>query len=64
MQIVEQLTTPALRLVRSKTQDIGNRRYNEFGGLDLSYEPHFGWKGHVELNSMQLLKEEIKQCVG
>jgi len=29
-----------------------------------AFKSHFGWKGHVELNSAQLSGREMKQCVG
>jgi hypothetical protein len=36
-------------ICRSNDQDF-NRSLNEFNGMSLSFQPHFGWRGHVELN--------------
>jgi len=36
----------------------------ELGGVDMAFEPHFGWKGHVELNSALVSEREMKQCAG
>ncbi len=34
----------------------------ELDGVSLAFELHFGWKGHVELNSTQVSEREMKQC--
>ncbi len=34
----------------------------DLGRASLDFQPHFGWKGHVELNSTQVSEREMKQC--
>ncbi|MBW2595341.1 MAG: DUF362 domain-containing protein [Deltaproteobacteria bacterium] len=41
-----------------------DRSLDEFGGMSLAFQPHFGWKGHVELNSTQVSERKINQCAG
>ena len=36
----------------------------ELSGVSLAFEPHFGWKGHMEHNSPQVSEREMKQCAG
>ena len=36
----------------------------ELSGVSIAFEPHFGWKGHMELNSPQVSEREMKQCAG
>ena len=35
----------------------------ELGRVSMAFEPHFGWKGHVELDSMQVSEKRTKQGV-
>jgi uncharacterized protein (DUF362 family) len=39
-----------------------NRPLDEFDGMSLAFEPHFGWHKHVELYSSQLFEKRTKQC--
>jgi len=34
------------------------------GSANLSFRPHFGWQGHVELRSTQMSERKGKRCVG
>ncbi len=40
-----------------------DRPLAQFNGTDLAFKPHFGWKGHVELDSSQVSEKRTKQCV-
>lgn len=41
-----------------------NRRLAEFDGPGLAFEPHFGWKGHIELGQEPTVRNPIDSCVG
>jgi len=48
---------------KSKAQQY-DRSLDEFDEVSLAFKPHFGWEGHIELNSSQVSEREIKQCAG
>ncbi|MCH7885837.1 MAG: hypothetical protein IIC01_11390, partial [Planctomycetes bacterium] len=41
-----------------------NRRLAEFDGPGLVFEPHFGWKGHIELAQEPTVRDSVDSCAG
>ncbi|OHB76615.1 MAG: hypothetical protein A2Z25_06125 [Planctomycetes bacterium RBG_16_55_9] len=39
-----------------------HRPLTEFNGMSLSFVPHFGWRGHVELDSGRIAESRTREC--